>query len=1121
MTKMEFSKEQKDAIETMGKNIIVSAAAGSGKTSVLVTRIIRLLIEDRKDIGSFIIVTFTNKASVEMKDRIRTALEEELKKKGSDLKFIKDQLKNLKHAQIKTLHSFCADMLRENFYYFDDLSPNFKVISENTATILKSNAIDEVFDKRYEQMDPTFENFLHNFASNKSDSGAKDIILKTYEKIMAEVRPIAWLDQATSEGFKLDKFKETVRGEMDQILDLARTNYDFTMGQAMRDKHQELIFDDFSQINDLTILLDEDWDKFIRKIGKIKFGRISKSKKDVEEDYSFIKDTRDLYKEDIKSVGKSVTNTDSLTMELFAKKEEDLLSEINILVKDFIKLYSRLKEEKAYLDFSDMEHKFIDLIDIEEARNKLRETYKHIFFDEYQDSNEIQNYIIEKLKGEDNLFFVGDVKQSIYGFRRAEPKLFLEKLEAYDKDEDSVRIDLNKNFRSQKEVLDFDNFIFDRLMTKEESDIDYKDGGHRLNFNKNEQSAYERANIKVIDSNIREEDYLAKLIEEIRTMGYDYRDIAILLRSGGKSYVYEEAFKKAEIPFFNDISKVSFRAVEVTFFINLLKYLANPKDDLTLLSILRSEIFDFDEDDLVEIRLRSSSYSFTKAFDEYDEDEEIVEKINDFKTTFADLTYVKNLLSLYEFANYVFEKTGFYEYLLARDRASDRINNVESFIDIMDEYDRTNDNGLFGLLDFVDSLSMNQSDNIQTTRELSEAEDLVRIMTIHKSKGLEFPVVILADTGKRFNNKHLREPIVFDDDLGIGINLSDYENKLRFSSLRKNLINDKITKENKKEEMRILYVAMTRAEEMLFITGERNLKTLGKLKGRIDFLNMNTYMDWILSIISRDKVSEELFEDHETNDLDGLASLEVIEESDPVDKFESKDMADFLESRDVNQEIYNKLREIFDSPYPYEDQTRESIKRSVTEISKDFDPSLDGYRLPNYEENELAGDFRKANFIREEKSYKAVDKGTIIHKLFQALDFKDYDKDSLEEEIDRLIREKRIEEDSKDLVELDKILGFFEDPFIKDLSQKATNIRKEESFLMTYEDYYVNGQIDLMFEINGKAVLVDFKTDRTKRESLYDKQIQIYRQAIEKSLGKKVETSLIYWYNFKEFTKIE
>src|SRR5699024_4294352 len=192
-------------------------------------------------------------------------------------------------------------------------------------------------------------------------------------------------------------------------------------------------------------------------------------------------------------------------------------------------------------------------------------------------------------------------------------------------------------------------------------------------------------------------------------------------------------------------SKVSFRAVEVTFFINLLKYLVNPKDDLTLLSILRSEIFDFDEDDLVEIRLRSSSYSFTKAFDEYDKDEEIIEKINDFKTVFSDLTYVKNLLSLYEFANYVFEKTGFYEYLLARDRASDRINNVESFIDIMDEYDRTNDNGLFGFLDFVDSLSMNQSDNIQTTRELSEAEDLVRIMTIHKSKGLEFPVVILAD----------------------------------------------------------------------------------------------------------------------------------------------------------------------------------------------------------------------------------------------------------------------------------------------------------------------------------------------------------------------------------------
>lgn len=1121
MPKMKFTEEQQEAIDARDKNIIVSAAAGSGKTSVLVTRIIKLLIEDKKDISKFIIVTFTNKASVEMKDRIRSALEEELVKEGADYSFIKDQIKNLAYAQIKTLHSFCADMLRENFYYFDNLSPSFKVISDNTSTILKAEAMEDVFSRAYEKMDPGFVSFLENFSETKNDDKAKDVIYKTYDKIMAQVKPLNWLDQMCENDFNLDNFKKEVKITFSKTFDLAKENYAYTQDMGMREALQDLIFDDFSKISDLDQLIDKDWDKFIRKISNISFKTIRKSKKDLVEDYEFIKATRDIYKKDLKEISKFVKNTDSKTMEIFVEKESLILKEINLLVKDFLTTYKNLKEEKSYLDFSDMEHRFIDLIDIKEAREKLRGSFDYIFFDEYQDSNEIQNYIIEALKSDDNLFFVGDVKQSIYGFRRAEPRLFLEKLDSYEKDQKSLRIDLNKNFRSERDILDFANFIFDKLMTKESSDIDYKNGGHRLNPSKDNQSTNKKVQIDVIDDKLRGEDYLVELIGEIIAEGYDYKDIAILLRSGTKAYMYEEAFKKAEIPFYNDISKVSFGAVEVTFFINMLKYLINPKDDLTLLAILRSEIFSFNEDDLVKIRLESDSYSFVKAFESYQVDDDLLVKINDFNTVFADLSYMISLLDLYDFGNYLFEKTGLYKFLLARDRAEERISNVESFIDLMDDYDRSNDNGLYGFLSYVDKLSRFRSDDMKTSRDLSENENLVRIMTIHKSKGLEFPVVILAEASKRFSSQDSRQDVVFDDDLGIGINLSDYENKVRFPSLRKNLILEKITENNRKEEMRILYVAMTRAEERLFITGTRKISTMNKLKDRTDFLKMSNYLDWILAILSTDKISYEIFEDFETDLVGSLARLNIIEECEPIDKYQSQDMRKILADQSVNEEVYQEFNKIYKKSYPFIEETKESIKKSVTEISKNFDPSMDGYSLPTYENDLVETDFRKPSFIEDVKVYKAVDKGTLIHKAFQALDLKSYDEKSIEKSLNDLIKSRKISEDSLNVVEIDKLLAFFNDPYIRKISEEAKTIRKEESFLMTVDDYYVNGQIDLLIESESELILVDFKTDRKIREGIYDKQISIYKEAIEEALGKKVSKSLIYWYNFKKITEIK
>ena len=1121
MSDIVYTPGQEKAIKERDKNIIISAAAGSGKTRVLVDRVISLMLDEKVPIDKMIIVTFTNKASIEMKDRIREALENQIENNISN-KFLKDQLKLLKHAHIQTLHSFASDMLREYFYYFDDLSPNFSIISENSNVILKEEAIDEVFDEEYAKKSADFHNFIHNFATSRNDRAAKSIILKTYDKLTSQIDPIAWLDSKTASPFDFNIFKEIVREKIDLILEDISKNKSIAGENNLRVEYEDMLSDDYNLVNILNQLIFTDWDLFIEKINKAKFSTMVRARKDEKDIQAIIKNNRDLYKKELKNISSLVLNTNSHIISEFGKKEVEVLKEINYLTKRFIKKYKAKKKDKSYLDFNDIEAEFIKLIDNEEANQVLRERFVYIFFDEYQDSNEIQNYIIEKLKRSNNLFFVGDVKQSIYGFRRAEPQLFLDKLESYNSDEnkDSIRINLNENFRTDRDIIDFVNYIFDRLMTKEASGIDYKNGGHRLNPTKEFDKKNPKSEVHVLEDKLSEENHLVKLIENLIEEGYEYKDIAILLRSGAKSYLYENAFKKAGIPFFNDISKVSFGAVEVTFFINMLKLIANPKDDITLLSVIRSDIYKFSEDDIAAIRLNSKYNKFYEAFENYDKDDNILVKINDFKTAFNDFSYQLSLMDLYEFGNYIFENSKFYEFLMARDRASDRIANVEAFIDLMSDFEANNDNGLYGFLDYVENLSLYQTDNMNPARELSENENLVRIMTIHKSKGLEFPVVILADANKRFNNKHLRESVVFDDDLGIGINVADYENKIRLTSLKKDLITEKMTLENKREEMRILYVALTRAINKLIVVGNRNLNTVNKLNGRDDYLNMSTYLDWIIASLSNDIISRDLLEnEYITDDLSNIAEILTFTEESNYEVSKGEDISDIL-AANVKDKLYYKFVDLFTKRYEYEADTKDSIKKSVTEISKNFNPEEDGYELPSYSKFEETGEFRKPNFISEVKEYKPTDRGTIIHKIFQGLSYQRYDNRSLDRALKRLVLENKIKQDELKVIEEEKIIEYFKNPIIKNLYQSAESIRKEESFLMKYEDYYVNGQIDIMFEFEDEIILLDFKTDKIKREGLYDDQLKIYKLAIEESLKKPVIKSYIYWYNFSELEEV-
>ena len=1121
MTELRLTDGQRAAIYEKDKNIIVSAAAGSGKTMVLVNRVIRLMIEENIDIDKMIIVTFTNKSAQDMKDKIRKALEDRADEMNPT--FIKRQMKLLKLAQIKTLHSFCSDMLRENFYYMENLSPNFKIMPESTGKIYKADAIDEVFDKEYEKMDDSFVYFLQNFAGEKSDAKAKEIILLTYEKIVGMIDGMDWLRQATEKGPRIDLFKAFLKESFDKILREIE-DLGLRLNPILPASAVNLIASDYELISNLRDSLKtlDDFNLAAKNKKYATFAAKIKKEIDDEDLVLEIDRKRKSYKADVDRLVGLATNTDKKALDFIKEREGILFEKIYDLTKDFKETYDKKKAGKDYLDFNDLEQVFIKLLKNDTAREKLRQKYKYIFFDEYQDSNEIQNYIVDQLKSERNLFFVGDVKQSIYGFRRARPDLFIEKLDLYEKDPDSMRINLNENFRTDKLILDFNNYIFDRLMTKEISDIDYKNGGHRLNYGKSADDLKEssRAAVKVLDPSVKEEVYIQSLIKDLVKEGYEYRDIAILLRNGTESYKYEEAFKKADIPYFNDISKVSTQASEVGFFINLLKYLTNPNDDLVLMAVLRSVIFDIDEEDLAKIKLSSSSYKFYEAFEEYDKDDKLGEKIVDFKALIADLKDKLAILNLYDFANYLFEKSGLYDFLLARDLSEDRINNIDSIIELMADYDRSNDNGLYGFVSFFDNLEKTRSDSISPTRDLAEGEDLVRIMTVHKSKGLEFKIVILAGTDKRFNNR--QDAIVFDEDIGLGIDVADYERKIKISTINRKLINEKAAIEDKKEEMRILYVALTRAEERLYITGNFDRKGSGmeKIYQNESYLDMNSHMEWILAILSQDNMASEFFTGiHIKSDFDKRISLDYIEKVDEIDFKYNESLADLLnESPDTD-----KLRGIKDSlefSYAGAEDIGKTLKKSVTELAKDFNKESEGYETFDVEGFSSNVSFKKPNFLEEEKTYDPTEKGSLIHKVFQKLPMKIYDEKSLEIELNKLIEKKIFDKTILDIVERDNLLSFYQDEQIQKLIEEEIPKRSEESFLMTYDGFYVNGQIDLIFEREDEIILIDFKTDRIKRDDAYSMQLKIYKKAIEEALGKKVSKSLIYWYNFKEFQEI-
>lgn len=883
MSEVKWTNEQLQAILEKDSNILVAAAAGSGKTAVLVERIIHKILEEDVNIDELLVVTFTNAAASEMRQRILDAIYTYLEEHPENTK-MQEQIMKMARANICTIHSFCLDVIRNHFYEIG-ISPNIRIGKPNEMELLKRQVLEALFEEKYEKEDEDFLLLIDTYTNYRGDEPLKELLLKMIQNMNANPFTDEWLVNAV-EDFKPSEitkdFGQTKWGKIliqeiieelqMWLLELEDIRRELAKFDEL-DKFTKTIEQDMDNLKQISTNL-ESWDKAIEKANTIKWETWPRDKVEILTK-EVAKEKRDQVKKKWNKLKEKYFISNSYQIQQDISQMYPKLVAIRNLIIEFNEAFAKEKLEKNVMDFHDIEHFALKiLVQTDETGRKsptqvafmYQEKFKEIAIDEYQDSNLIQEYILNTISKGNNIFMVGDVKQSIYKFRQARPELFLEKYETYQpkakkREKDSLKIQLFKNFRSRKNVLDVTNYIFETIMSKDLGDITYneeeylnlgadypdleeslpsagKTSIHVIDLKDHKEE--EKEEVEQVENAVLEARFVANQIQELvkskyqvydRKKGYRdicYKDIVILLRSTqALAPIYEKELNNQNIPVFSDTSSQYFDSIEIQTILSLLKIIDNPMQDIPFVSVLRSQIGKFDDNELICIKLNGQNEkneyfydTFLQAIENEKTEKELKEKMKGFLQNIEHWRKQNEYMALDEFIWQIYLETGFYQYVGLMPNGSIRQANLNMLFERAREYEKASFKGLFNFINYINGLRKASSD-MDSAKVISENEDVVRIMSIHKSKGLEFPVVILSSTAKKFNLTDLNEPILLHQDLGLGPKYIDEVRKIEYPTLAKLAIGAKITKETLSEEMRILYVALTRAKEKLIITGVR------------------------------------------------------------------------------------------------------------------------------------------------------------------------------------------------------------------------------------------------------------------------------------------------------------
>ena len=886
---MNWTPEQSQAIYKKDSNILVAAAAGSGKTAVLVERIINKIIKEKIDIDRLLVVTFTNAAASEMRERILKSIykiiDNEEPQDEETINHLQRQITLLNKASICTIDSFCLDVIKNNFFEIE-ISPNFRIADTAEIDLLKQEVLEKIFEEKYENHDKDFEKLVKTYTSYRDDTPLKDIILRIYTYIESNPFPLKWLKEQV-EKFNIKDTKQdfsntewgkillqNMKEELEDCIKKLQAEEKRLSFESELEQYEKIILSDIQQLEMVYANLEK-WDKAYSLINNVDFLRWPTSKKITNPEKDKAKAIRDKVTKDFKAKRDKIFTANSETANEDLIEMYEILSKLERLIIDFDTEFSKNKKDRNIVDFSDVEHLALKILVKEdetpsEIAKKYQEKFIEIAIDEYQDSNLVQEYILTSISNGKNIFMVGDVKQSIYKFRQAMPDLFLGKYSNYSENEANdkgLKIKLFKNFRSRKNVLDFTNLIFENIMGEKLGEIDYTeeeylnlganyaeskedliseidildvtedDGDDNLEdgeTTENTNSDSDLEEVEKVEDIELEAKFVAQKIRDLidsKFQVYDnkkeefrdirFRDIVILLRSTkNKANIFEKELTNLNINVYSDTSQEYLDSYEIQVIIDLLKIIDNPYQDIPLVHVMLSSLGMFTDDDLLEIRLCDQNDDFytTMLKARLSVREELREKIDSFLNKIENFREKNGYMDLDELIWTIYEETGFLNYVGLMPNGALRVANLKMLFERAKQYESASFKGLFNFINFIEKIKTGSGD-LGAAKLIGENEDVVRIMSIHKSKGLEFPVVFLSCTGSGFNMMDLNSDILLHQKIGIGVKYIDYDRQIKYDTISKLALREKLLEENLSEEMRILYVALTRAKEKIFVTG--------------------------------------------------------------------------------------------------------------------------------------------------------------------------------------------------------------------------------------------------------------------------------------------------------------
>ncbi len=1168
-----FTTEQQNVIDARDKDILVSAAAGSGKTAVLVERIIQRLLDENHplDIDHMLVVTFTRAAAKEMKEKIRVALDERLKQDPKN-SHLKRQAAYVFHSQITTIDSFC-NYLVKNYFYTIGVEPDFRIISSNEYALMETEIIEGLFAEYYEKKEEGFLRLVDTYGTDRSDQPVCDMVLDLAKEAMTNPWPHEWLEGQTKL-YHLSSAKDLETSDMVQSLlcDTRMALKDYVQELQVRKEEEETDNPEHSYLKtireDISLVENflecSSYDEFRAAFGDFKFATLAPKSKtiDEEEHRKDFQKFRDDYKKKISALGDSFKLPLEEVCDTMARQRSYVETLVS-LAKRFLENRHDYLEKKNAWDFNDIEHFALEILKNKDTKEptpvaeELMNYYEEIMVDEYQDSNFLQEEILRTItrerRGDNNYFMVGDIKQSIYRFRQARPEIFRKKYHLFSGDNDKQeKFELNKNFRSRRQVVDAVNDVFLQLMEPSVGGVAYdekvslkpgadypspedlsyrteiliglKDKEFLQEFELEDKAELEAnlilARIKKLMQEFLVTDKETKTLRPIK-----YSDIVILLRSTGNKDTYLQVLNNNGVPAFSEKASGFFDTTEVQTVISFLSVLDNPRQDIPLASVMHSKMFSFTDEDLLRIRTKYKKEPFHKAVFLYAKEHSEDEKLQRFISLLTELRSTVEDTPIHELLQKIYEKTDYVSYVYALPGGDNRRANLLKLIDLAIQFEQTSFKGLFRFCNYLDRLRKKSASEGEAEL-LSEEDDVVRIMTIHHSKGLEFPVVFLSEISKQFNTQDTKGKMILHSSKGLALEDIDSVQRTKKDSLIKNYISKAIYRDTMGEEMRLLYVAMTRAKEKLILTGTYDCDKMPEaLRGRFsDAMRLKNagYGGWMLPV---------MFANKDAYDVSVLTPEDVAKMEVAASIKKETLREDVLSlSKEKDESAYADLKKTIDAVYPYQTTFIFKGKYSVSELKHKAMESVeekDATPLPFSESTPSAG----------------AAKGTAMHRFMECFDFSRLKEEGvLEKELSRMKAENLMKKEELDLLHHGQLQSFLDSDLALEMHRAAIEEKlfREQPFVFgddaktllseVYPDYaypkdggplvLLQGIIDVFYEAEDGFVLLDYKTDRVasaaELKARYEKQMELYATAIESAYDKKVVRKVLYSFSLGE-----